>query len=447
MIKMKIKKIAVSIVLMLMAVCIMSGCGRQKATTATSSSSSTSKNSSSSSEPTLSVEVGHGQYEQSAGLVSVPVVLVNNGSNKTVIDSNNFTLKLGDSKYHLYQNSNEASDFHLNFGNDNVYQNTLTFDVKRTLTKSQLDKLELTYLTDKGTTVKAKKIPRTVSQDKIRENVSGYTPTDLGTYYKKCEDYLKETNKEKKADPKATITSIEDEFSDKDYDKLRAWVVIPSTTSQGSNNAVIKVYNATKTDFDIAYGDMELVDHAGNEIQVAPSYRNYVVNFPHGKFVTVVVPMEAKLKPSNAPYTFQVRADSDGENPSGNFFDTKKSFNPVEVKVSNNVTSSTLFSLTPADYPKDSIPWSDVKANADKNTITANVELSDYFNLQNTNYQVLAENDSGSRIIKGVQKVTPRYVATTGKQKITWHIKGLSNLMSYQHVYLMNNGKKIFQIK
>lgn len=443
--KTKIKRYIFLVVLLTFCVAL-NGCGKQSATTANQSSSSVS---SASSQPTLKVAFGHGKYEQAAGLLSVPVVLQNEGSNRTLIDSNNFTLHLGDKSIKPYQLGNEASDFHLNFGEGNIYQNTLTFKLNQRLTKNQLRDLKLTYLTDKGTSVTAKKISKTVSLDDIQQNVDGYSPTDLGTYYKKAETYLKNADKEKKNDPDAQITSIEDEFEDKDYDKLRTWVAIPSTGNKGSNNIVLKVLNSTNTNFKIAYSDLELVDKSGNEIQISPDYRNYVVNFPHGKFTTVVIPMENSLKAKYGPYKLEVRADESGDSPTGDFFETKKSFNPAEVRFSNEVTDDTLFSVAPSDYPKDAIKWSNQQIDSSHNLITANVKLSDYYNLDNqsANYQVIGFNDSGEKDIVNVTSVKPSFVATTKTTKIKMKVKKLQSLLSYQHIVVQSNGKNILVIK
>ena len=421
-------------------------CGKQKVTTTDQSSSSST---SSSSQQTLKITFGHGKFEQAAGLLSVPIVMQNDGSNRTLIDSNNFSLHLGNRSIKPYQLDDEASDFHLNFSEGNIYQNTLTFKINQRLTKSQLKDLKLTYLTDKGTSVTAKKISKTVSLDDIRQNVDGYSPTDLGTYYKKAETYLKDADKEKKNDPNAQITSVEDEFEDKDYDKLRTWIAIPSTGNKGSNNIVLKVLNSTNTNFNIAYNDLELVDKSGNEIQVSPDYRNYVVNFPHGKYTTVVIPMENTLKAKYGPYKLEVRADESGDSPTGEFFATKKSFNPAEVKFSNEVTDDTLFSLAPSDYPKDSIKWSNQQVDGNRVLITVDVKLSDYYNLdnQNANYQVIGFNDSGQKDIVNVSSVKPEFVATTKTTKIKMHVKKLQSLTNYQHIVVQSNGKSILTIK
>lgn len=442
--QMKVRKILL-LCLVLSLVVILSGCGKQKVTTANQHNKQ-EQSDSSSSRPTLSLEFVHGEYQQAAGLISVPIVFENTGSNRTLIDSNNFTLIVNGKKYHPYQENNEASDFHIDFSNNNVYQNTVTFNIKKRLTKSELKKVKLTYLTDKGNEVTAKKISKNVLLQDIRENVSGYNPTDIGTYYKQSISYLENAAEQKKKDPNAKITSIEDRFNDKKYDQFHVWVAVPSTGNVGSKVVVFKVLNDSNTDFNVSYGDLELVDKNGNEIQVAPSYRNFNIQFPHGKYTTVVVPMEATLKSRKQPYQVEVRADSSGNNPTGSFFNTKRSFNPAEVKFSNEITSDSLFSLSPVQYPKDKIVWSDQKVDTASNTITAEVQLMDYFNLKNDNYQLIGFNDDGQREIEGV-KAKPAYVATTDKTKITWKAKNLNSVMAYQHVQLQNYGKTVLNLK
>ena len=91
------------------------------------------RSSSLSSQKTLNVQLLRGKFEQCSGLISVPVVLKNTGTNRTLIDSNNFALHLGGKTYHPYEISGEASDFHINFASKNTYQNTITFNVGKQL--------------------------------------------------------------------------------------------------------------------------------------------------------------------------------------------------------------------------------------------------------------------------------------------------------------------------
>lgn len=423
----------------------LTACGKSNS----NSEKEQNRSSSLSSQKTLNVQLLRGKFEQCSGLISVPVVLKNTGTNRTLIDSNNFALRLGGKTYHPYEISGEASDFHINFASNNTYQNTITFNVGKQLSSKQLSAVKLTYLDDQGKEEGAKVAKNNIAQTDIRTNMTGLTTTDLGTYYKNSINYLKMVNKQKARDPKSTPPTLEQRFQDDAYDKLHMWVVIPRTGNIAGKNAVVKVLNATKTDFTLNYSDFELVDHDSNEYQVSPDYRNYSVYLPHGKYTTLVVPFETPLRSSEKPYHVEVRADTSGTNPSGSFMSTKESFNPVETVFSKEVTANTLFSLSADKYPQNFIKWNNQQVNLEKNEITATVQLSDYFNLDNVmaNYQVVSTNDDGSKLISSVTKVKPGYVATTDETNITWHVKNLAKAMSYQHVNLQSNGKTILQLK
>lgn len=430
----------------LLGVNLLVACGNQSSTSKSSSSSSQAQTSS---QKALSVKLLHGKYEQCAGLISVPVIMKNAGTNSTLIDSNNFTLTINNKKYHPYQLGGEPADFHMNFNSSNIYQNTVTFDIHTHLINSDLKNIKLTYLNDQGKEVLAKPVSKNVNQNEIRPNITGVNPTDLGSYYKKAADYLKSNAKTKRENPKATLPTLEQQFQDSKYDQLRLWVAITGTGSQGGQNAVMKVLNDTKTDFIMHYGDIELVDKDSNEYQVNPAYRNYSVYLPHGKYTTLVVPFESQLTAAEKPYHVEVRQDQDGNNPEGSFMSTKNTFNPAETIFSKEVTANTLFSVSPDKYPKGSIRWTNPQINQANNTITAVVKLQDYFNLDNrlTNYQLVSSNDGGQKVVSSIRKVSPAFVDTTDSTKITWHVHGLSKALAYQHVALQSNGKTILQLK
>lgn len=197
------------------------------------------------------------------------------------------------------------------------------------------------------------------------------------------------------------------------------------------------------------YGDFELVDKDGNEIQVDPSYRNYQISIPHGKYTTVTVPMESKLTPADGPYHVEVRVDASGTSPSSSFFDTTKGFNAAEVMFSNEVDIDTLFSMSADKYPADKIKWANQQVDTANNEVRAQVTLADYYNLANhrANYHLITTNDDGSKRAFTVKKVSPKYVMTTSPKTITWHINKLGDAMNYQHVTLQSNGKTILQLK
>ncbi|QDR73713.1 hypothetical protein FOD75_11535 (plasmid) [Limosilactobacillus reuteri] len=430
----------------LVASLILTGCGN-RATTANQMSSQSTQ--SSSSTPTLKVTLQRGKYQQAAGLLSVPVVLTNQGTNSTVINSENFTLNIAGHKFKPYQINGEPADYHYDFASGNIWQNTVSFDIGVHLTASELKQVKLTYKTDSGKSVTASKMSNTISQSKTKvsmQQTSG-SPTDLGTYFNNAKEYQK-TKKEREAE-NSRVPSLEDSFDDENYDQLRMWVAIPTTGSAGSKVAAVKIMNSTKTDMILPYRDFELVDKEGNEIQVDPSYRNYMLEIPHGKYTTVTIPMETTLKPSNGSYTVQLRKDPGGTSPSGSFFDTKDSFHEVEVVSSDETDIDTIFSLTADKYPSDDIKWSNQQVDTDNNKVSATVQLSDYFNLANraAGYHVVGTNDDGTKKTVSVKKVTPKYVMTTDPAKVTWKVNNLADVMNYQHVVLQYKDKTILTLK
>lgn len=432
--------------LLLLLIPMITACGKTKDNAQNNESISSS---SSSSQPALKVSILRGPCRQCEGLISVPVIMKNQGTNGTVIDSNNFYLDINGRKLNPYQIKGEPSDFHVNFAPNNIYQNTITFNLNKQVTSRQLRAARLIYIDDHGNSNLAKSIGKNVNLNSVKPMLSGTTTTDLGTYYSQSKDYLKQIAKEKKSNPDATIPSLEERFNDKDYDQLRIWVAIPATGTNSGKNAVVKILNDTQTDFTLNYGDIELVDKNSNEYQVAPEFRNYSVFVPHGKYTTLVVPFEIQLRADEQPYHIEIRKDQTGNNPTGDFMDTKGTFNPIETIFSKEVSPDVLFSLNPDKYPAKSIKWGNPKIDLNSDTVKATVQLQDYFNLDNqsANYQLISQNDDGQRKIVNISRVTPSYIMTTDPTRITWKIKGLSDIMSYQHVTLTSNGKSVLQLK
>lgn len=433
----------------LMSSMLLAGCGN-RATTPNKDQFGGQTADKSNSQPTLKVVLQHGKYQQAAGLLSVPVVMANKGTNSTLVDSNNFTLHIGKYTFKPYQLGGEPADFHYNFAANNTWQNTISFNIGTHLTKQELKSVKLTYKTDNGKTITASHMDNTISQSKTRVNMQhAIAPIDLGTYYQQSEKYLTEVNKMKAHNANATVPSLDDRFQDDRFDQFKLWVAIPSTGDAGSKTAALKFYNGTRKDFFLPYGDFELVDKDGNEIQVDPSYRNYQISIPHGKYTTVTVPMESKLTPADGPYHVEVRVDASGTSPSSSFFDTTKGFNAAEVMFSNEVDIDTLFSMSADKYPADKIKWANQQVDTANNEVRAQVTLADYYNLANhrANYHLITTNDDGSKRAFTVKKVSPKYVMTTSPKTITWHINKLGDAMNYQHVTLQSNGKTILQLK
>lgn len=441
----KIKLLAKLSVMGLLLLTFLSGCGNNRATVASNSQSNQSSvTSSSSSESNLQVTLQKGKFQQASGLLSVPVVMKNTGYNTTLIDSKKFTLHVGNVTLHPYQLGGEAADYHLDFSSNDTWQNTLTFNTGVHLTNSELKSVKLTYKLDNGKSITAKNLNTTASQSTNRVSMSQLKTTDLGSYYKSTIAYIKEVNKQKEKDSNAdNITSVEDKFQDANYDQLRMWVAIPSTGPQGSGNIVIKILNNTNSDFVLPYDDFELKDKNNNEVRVNPSYRQYMLYIPHGKYTTVAIPMEEKIVSKNSPYHVEMRVNN------GNFFDVNGGFFPAEVIFSNQVDANTIFSQSPKKYPSDDIQWSNQAVDTNNNRITADVKLTDYFYLDNkaSGYKVVGSDDNGNQKVVGVTSASPRWVPTTDKTTVKWKVKNLSDVMNYPHVALQYDGQTILNLK
>lgn len=174
----------------------VAGCGNNRATQATKQSRQEQATHSSSQQKTVDIQVMHGQYSQAAGLVTIPFVIKNAGTNSTVIDSNKFLLKLDGYKIHPYQIEDEPSDFHQDCASNNIWQNTISFNIGTTLPQSELKKAKLYYINDNGKCIEAKKITQNISQTKTQSDING-NPITLGDYYAKVSDYLKQMTKVK----------------------------------------------------------------------------------------------------------------------------------------------------------------------------------------------------------------------------------------------------------
>lgn len=233
----------------LMSSMLLAGCGN-RATTPNKDQFGGQTADKSNSQPTLKVVLQHGKYQQAAGLLSVPVVMANKGTNSTLVDSNNFTLHIGKYTFKPYQLGGEPADFHYNFAANNTWQNTISFNIGTHLTKQELKSVKLTYKTDNGKTITASHMDNTISQSKTRVNMQhAIAPIDLGTYYQQSEKYLTEVNKMKAHNANATVPSLDDRFQDDRFDQFKLWVAIPSTGDAGSKTAALKFYNGTRKDF------------------------------------------------------------------------------------------------------------------------------------------------------------------------------------------------------
>jgi len=99
-----------------------------------------------------------GDVAQDQNMLTIPVIINNTGTNKTVISSQNFTLKIDGHKFKSLQVPGETSDFHDDLASNGCWQNTVSFYVGTKLSNKLLQSVELTYLGDNGKQIKAEYI-------------------------------------------------------------------------------------------------------------------------------------------------------------------------------------------------------------------------------------------------------------------------------------------------
>lgn len=388
---------------------------------------------------TVDMTLAKGKITQSAGIMTIPIVLKNTGTNSTVINSQNFTLKIQGYKFKPLKIPGEASDYHLDFNQDNVFNNTISFYLGKKLNNKQLKYVDLYYKMDNGKEVKASQLTNSTSQNDLRASYNQKS-TDIGTYYKNITNYTKQLKEAEKSGSQPS--SLNNTFQDPNYDRLKMWCVVPT---KDSSNVIIKILNQTNTDIQIPFEDIELSDKDNGETQVAPSYRNYSLLIPHGKYAMVTVPLESKVSKSGEPYTLKVRtSDSD-------FFSTSDAIYPVETVFSENGSDiSKLFSLTPDEYIKSQISWSKPDLNIEDNTLGVTVEVKDYFalNFKPKKFKLIAYNDDGTVGDKEISiHASPTSVSSSDPTKITIEFKDLSLLKQYSHIELKYGDRTLLKVK
>lgn len=386
---------------------------------------------------TVDMSLARGKISQSSGLMTIPVVLKNIGTNSTVISSKNFTLEIQGHKFKPFAVPDEASDYHQDFDSNRTWNNTLSFYLGTTLAKGQLKYVNLYYQMDNGKKIKAKILTTSTDQSDIRSTLN-HDMKSLGNYYQGIIDF---TTKAKVAEKEGNSLDLKDCFSDQDYDKFKIWVVIPKSDP---SNVIIKILNQTNTDVSIAFNDLELVDKNNDETRVSPSYRNYFLIVPHGKYSMISLPLESKLQISQKPFTTKVRTRD-------SFFSTKEAIYPIETVISTNGKNiNTLFSLTPKEYLNGNIFWSKPVLDIPNNKLFVTVEINDYFALH-ANAKAFslvglnADKTVGEKEI--CYKVSPKKITNSDPTSMTLKFKDLSMLKNYPHIELKYQNTKIMQVK
>lgn len=377
-----------------------------------------------------------GDPAQDQNMITIPVIINNTGTNKTVISSQNFTLKIDGHKFKPLQIPGETSDFHNDLASNGCWQNTISFYVGTKLSNKLLQSVELSYLSDNGKQVKADYIKSADAPKQMQNvNFSGYT--SVPDYYSNVADYITQSIQERKNGSPAR--SLKDQFKDSKYDKFRIW---GTASSKYPDLIILKMANNTNTDMYLPLSSIELKDSDKNEIRVHPTYRNYSILLQHGKTINVAIPMESNLKKEESPYQLLFRSSNNGS-----FETSNGTFNPAEFVFNDSKDLSNALEIEPDQYPKDGIKWKSPKLS--KDTLTVDAKLYDfyYINSEVGKYRIVGLNNDGTvGDSEKPLKVTPLKITGIGA-KMTFKFDDLSVIRSYKKIELQYNDKNLLKIK
>lgn len=150
----------------------------------------------------------------SGNLVTVPMIIQNDGQNPINYISNNVSLQVSVKKTekekkmfktetkvitndYVVTNNDPAtypSNFNLNLQNKDMLQTFMTFKLNskqmKQFTKSELSKAYLVYKDPTGKKVKAKDIPSNTTASDMQENLTSVQPTKLSKYYENVAELM-----------------------------------------------------------------------------------------------------------------------------------------------------------------------------------------------------------------------------------------------------------------
>lgn len=412
---------------------LLSGCGTNKATIR---SQQTQAQQGQSNQPkNIDLKLSYGGACQTENLITVPVIVNNIGKNSTVISSRNFSLIIDGHKLKPFQANGEPSDFHSDLAANASWQNTLSFYAGTKVANKLLNAAYVEYEADNGKTVRGNLITNAHAQEEIQKMT--FNATSLGDYYAKAADYITESKESIKTGN--APSSLKNQFQDSKYDQLRVWML---NSTKYSDIVIIKVLNMTNTDMILPFGDFQVEDKDKNDIQSHPDYRPYTALIPHGKAITLGIPMEAKLRKSEQPYQVMFRPSH-----SGAFINTKKTFNEAEFALNDSKDLSTAFKTTPDKYPEGGVKWK--KVDFGKKELVVKATLYDYFYIQvnKEKYALVGLNNNGTVGDSATPlSVTPTTISGKGSLvKLTFD--DLSVIKSYKKIALKYNDKTLIKIK
>lgn len=433
---MKLKKKIITSLILLFSPLFLSACASQQTAPDVSGTDEQKQ-------PTVDVSLRQGQLSQSAGLITMPVLLRNTGTNSTVVSSRNFALHIQGHTFKPFSVPNTPADFHEELDSGSTFNDSLSFYLGTTLTPKQLHLVHLTYTMDNGKTKRATSMTASFDQEKTKSDLIT-NMKQIGDYYTDIKQYMQQVHDAKQQGE--DIPSLKDQFQDADYDKFRMWVLINKKDPQ---NIILQAYNQTNTDIAVPFSDIEIVNKTGDELQVDPAYRNYFLCLPHGKFEIITVPLEGNPSMTQAPFTMKLK-QSDDSGTSNNFFSTKSSYYPIETVVTDAKDISTAFSLTPNQYAKGSITWSKPVLNFKDRTFKCTVDLNDIFALRSdrTKYSLVGiDKDGTDGDIEIPKDVEPTKVSSDSPTQINMRFGSLKVLKTYKNIELRYDNQRIMKVK
>lgn len=411
---------------------LLTGCRRNKATLRSQESQMQGQ---SNQTQNIDLKLSYGGVCQTENLITVPVLINNVGKNSTVISSRNFSLIIDGHKLKPFQANGEPSDFHNDLAANASWQNTMSFYAGTKVANKFLNSAYVEYKADNGKTVKGKLITNAQAQEEIQKMT--FNATSLGDYFAKSADYITASKESIKTGN--APSSLKNQFQDSKYDQLRVWML---NSTKYSDIVLIKVLNMTNTDMVLPFGDFQLEDKDKNDIQPHPDYRPYTALIPHGKAITLGIPMETKLRKSEQPYQVMFRPSHVGA-----FVNTKKTFNEAEFALNDSKDLSTAFKTTPDEYPEGGVKWEKVKFG--KKELEIKVTLYDYFYIHanKEKYALVGLNNNGTVGDSATPlSVTPTTISGKGSLvKLTFD--DLSVIKSYKKIALKYNDTNLIRIK
>lgn len=386
---------------------------------------------------TVAIQVAKGEASQAGGLITYPIYFKNSGTNASVLNSQNLTLKIAGRSFKPYSEPNAPSNYHTDFASGSSTLNLFSFYIGTTLNKKQLKKVKITYKNDSGQEILASNLEANVSQSLLSATTVSGQYKDIGTYYNDINNYVKQVKQAE--DNNNQPSSLKDLYNDSDYDKFRIWI---SILDKPRNVVVLKATNQTNTNLTIPLGNIELSDKYGNEVQIAPDYRDFMVYIPSKKDTSLILPFETTLSQKSS-YEVKVRASN-----TNSFISIQNSLFPIKVVHSDYNSFNKAFVVSPLQMPKESVEYGKVSINMTENAITLPIKLKDYFALgikKNSLKVVGMDNNNEYESELPVQKISESII--TDSTEVRLDFKDLQTLQESSHIELQYNNKAFLKIK